>query len=123
LAVEAKQQKTEHYQEGSASRIQNAITVLSDMESKLAEISSSVADMKRRLQTFAETEGEKAKSEVIDRANKEAQDALEQLRQSAQKEADSIVAKGLEETNQLKTKITGRVSQAVDVIVGAVQTV
>jgi len=125
MAVEIKQQTqdTEHYPDKNASKIQTAITVLSDMETKLNEISGSVSDIKRRLQTFAETESEKAMAEIVEQANKEAQSALEQVRQSAQKEADAIVVKGIKETDELKTKISAKVSDAVDMIVKAVQTV
>ncbi len=105
MAVEAKQQEkqtSEHYPDKNASKIQNAINVLSEMETKLGDLSGQVADMKRKLLSFAETESEKAKAEIIDQANKEAQDAIDQLRQSAQKEADGIVAKGIAETNELE---------------------
>lgn len=125
MAVETRQEKQNagHYQDANAAKIQNAITVLSDMESRIGDLSGQVSDMKRRLLAFAETESEKAKIEVIDQANKEAQAALEQLRRSAQKEADGIVAKGMNETNDLKAKISGKVAKAVDIIVDAVQTV
>jgi vacuolar-type H+-ATPase subunit H len=114
---------TERFPDKNAVKIQNAISVLSDMETKLDELSSQVTDMKRRLQTFAESESEKAKAEIVDQANAEAQQALEQARQSAQKEADGIVAKGTADTNVLRARISGKVSQAVDIIVNAVQTV
>jgi len=119
----AAETKVEHYPDKSAAKIQNAITVLSEMESKLTELSGQVSDMKRRLQSFAESESEKAKSDVIEKANAEAQQALDQLRQSAQKEADVIVAKGTSDSNVLRAKISGKVPQAVDLIVAAVQSV
>jgi vacuolar-type H+-ATPase subunit H len=124
LAAQAKQESsTEHYPDKNASKIQTAISVLSDMESKLDSLSESVADLKRRLQTFSETESEKAKTEVIDEANKEAQAALEQVKLSAQKEADAIVSKGMTETDELKKKISVKVPDAVDMIVKSVQTI
>jgi vacuolar-type H+-ATPase subunit H len=125
LTVETKQQRqdAEHYPDKNASKIQTAISVLSDMETKLNELSGSISDMKRRLQTFAETESDKAMAEVVEQANKEAQSALEQVRQAAQREADAIVAKGMQETDELKTKISAKVLGAVDMIVKAVQTV
>lgn len=124
LATASKQQTgVEHYPDKNASRIQNAISVLSDMETKLGDLSTQVSDMKRKLQSFAESGSEKAKADVIDQANKEAQAALEELRQSAQKEADAIIAKGTSETEELRTKIAGKVSEAVDLVVSAVQSV
>jgi vacuolar-type H+-ATPase subunit H len=122
--VQAKQESSaEHYPDKNASKIQTAISVLSDMESKLDSLSESVADLKRRLQAFSETESEKAKTEVIDEANKEAQAALEQVKLSAQKEADAIVSKGMVETDELKKKISVKVPDAVDMIVKSVQTI
>jgi vacuolar-type H+-ATPase subunit H len=122
--AETKQQPgVEHYPDKNASKIQSAISVLSDMESKLGDLSGQVSDMKRKLQSFAESESEKAKAEVLDQANREAQAALEELRKSTQKEADAIVAKGSSETEALRAKIAGKVSDAVDVIVNAVQSV
>ncbi|HXQ92984.1 MAG TPA: hypothetical protein VN739_08260 [Nitrososphaerales archaeon] len=125
LAVEAKTktQGGEHYTDASASKIQNAITVLSEMETRLDDLTSQVADLKRKLLNFAETESEKAKAEVIEQANKEAQDALDLARESAQKEASSIVTKGTADTNELRAKITGKVSDAVNIIVSSVQSV
>jgi vacuolar-type H+-ATPase subunit H len=123
LTSQTKQTNVEHYPDRSASKIQNAIDVLSDMETKLNEVSGQVADMKKRLASFAETEAEKAKGEVIDQANAEAQQALDQLRQSAQSEADAIIAKGMKDTNELAAKISSKVSDAVDLIVNAVQSV
>jgi len=125
LAVEAKTktQGTEHYSDANASKIQNAITVLSEMETRLDDLTSQVADLKRKLLNFAETESEKAKAEVIEQASKEAQDALDLARDSAQKEASSIVAKGTADTNELRAKITGKVSEAVNIIVSSVQSV
>ena len=125
MTVQSKQQEkpAEHYPDKKTSKIQNAINVLSEMETKLGDLSSQVADMKRKLLAFAETESEKAKAEVIEQANKEAQDALDHVRQSAQKEADGIVAKGIAETNELRVKISSKVSDAVDIIVNAVETV
>ena len=123
MATQTKQAGVEHYPDKNASKIQNAISVLSDMETKLGDLTTQVSDMKRKLQSFAETESEKAKSEIIDQANKEAQDALEQLKQSAQKEADAIVAKGTVDTEALRSKISSKVSAAVDIIVNSVQSV
>ena len=125
MAVQTKQsnQSTEHYPDKNVSKIQNAILVLSDMETRLDDLSGQVSDMRKRLVSFAETESEKAKSEILEQANKEAQDAMEEVRQSAQKEADAIVAKGIKDTNELRTKISAKVSEAVDIIVDAVQSV
>jgi len=125
MAVQTKQsnQSTEHYPDKNVSKIQNAILVLSDMETRLDDLSGQVSDMRKRLVSFAETESEKAKFEIREQANKEAQDAMEEVRQSAQKEADAIVAKGIKDTNELRTKISAKVSEAVDIIVDAVQSV
>jgi len=123
LAVQAKTQDAEHYPDKNASRIQNAISVLSEMETKLDDLGAQVSDLKRKLLNFAETESDKAKAEVIEQANKEAQDALDQARESAQIEANSIIEKGILETNELRAKIGNKVSNAVDIIVNAVQSV
>jgi len=125
LAVETKQQQEKHdverYPDKNASKIQNAISILSDMETKLGGLSGQVSDMKKKLLNFAETESEKAKAEVIEQANKEAQDAMEQVRQSAQKDADAIITRGMAETNQLRARISAKVSDAVEIIVEALQ--
>lgn len=113
----------EHYPDPNASRIQNAISILSDMETKLSDLSSQVSDMKRRLASFAESESEKAKAAVIEQANQEAQRALEGLRLSAQKEADVIVQKSTADTNILRARISGKVSEATDIIVNTVKSV
>jgi vacuolar-type H+-ATPase subunit H len=125
LAVEAKTktQGPEHYPDMNATKIQNAITILSQMETNLDDLTTQVADLKKKLLNFAEAESEKAKAEVIDQANKEAEDALDQARESAQNEASLIVAKGTSDTNELRAKITGKVSEAVNIIVGSVQSV
>ena len=125
MAVEAKTkiQGSEYYPDKNASKIQNAITVLSEMETNLDGLSAQVADLKKKLLNFAEIESEKAKAEIIEQANKEAQDALDQARAAAQNEASSIVAKGISETNELREKITGKVSEAVNIIVSSVQSV
>ena len=82
MAVEAKTktQGSEHYPDSNASKIQSAITILSEMETNLDDLSAQVADLKKKLLNFAETDSEKAKAEVIEQANKEAQDALDQAR-------------------------------------------
>ncbi len=125
MAVETKQQQEKHdverYPDKNASKIQNAISILSDMETKLGGLSGQVSDMKKKLLNFAETESEKAKAEVIEQANKEAQDAMEQVRQSAQKDADAIITRGMAETNQLRARISAKVSDAVEIIVEALQ--
>jgi len=111
----------EHFPDKNASQIQQAVSALASMEAKLDELSSQLVDMKRRLSLYAETETEKAKSEVLEQANREAQSSLESVRKSAQSEADDIVAKGDVETEALRGRITGKISSAVDVIVKAVQ--
>ena len=111
----------ERYPDKNASQIQQAISALSSMESKLDDLSSQVTDMKRRLLVFAENESGKAKAEILDAANKEAQSSLDSVRLSAQKEADGIVAKGSVETEKLRQKISGKIDSAVDIIVKAVQ--
>ncbi len=126
MEAETKQQdekNVERYPDKNASQIQTAISVLSDMETGLSGIADQVSDMKRKMLNFAETESEKAKADIIEEANREAQEALEQLRKSAQQEADAIVAKGTEDSKELRAKISSRVSGAVDVIVSAVQSV
>jgi vacuolar-type H+-ATPase subunit H len=125
LAVEAKTQNkgVEHYPDKNALKIQNAITVLSEMEAKLDDLNIQVADLKRKLLNFAETESENAKAQIIEQANKEAQDALEVVRKSAQNDASSIVAKGTSDTNELRAKIGSKVSDAVNIIVNSVQSV
>ena len=112
---------TEHYPDKQASQIQLTVSSLSEMESKLDELSSQVADMKRRLLIFAEMLAEQAKSEILEDANKEAQAALESVRQLAQSEADEIVSKGKIETEALRKRISGRLSSAVEIIVKAIQ--
>jgi vacuolar-type H+-ATPase subunit H len=77
--------------------------------------------MKRRLSIFAETQADQAKTEIIEDANREAQAALESVRQSAQSEADDIVSKGSTETEVLRKRISGKLSSAVDIVVRAVQ--
>ena len=119
----ATETNVEHYPDKNASKIQNAISVLSEMETQLNELSGQVSEMKRRLLAFADTESEKAKAEAIDQANSEAQQAMEQVRQSAQKEADAIIAKGTSESNALRSRMSSKVPQAVDVIVSAVLSV
>ena len=123
MAVEAKTKTEEHYQDKNALQIQNAISVLSEMETRLDDLTTQLADMKRKLLNFAETDSEKAKAEVIEQANSEAQHALDQTRQAAEKEASSIIAKGNSDTNELRAKIAGKVSEAVDIIVNSVQSV
>ncbi|MDA4112074.1 MAG: hypothetical protein OK439_06010, partial [Thaumarchaeota archaeon] len=86
--------KEDRYPDSNASKIQNAISVLSEMEARLDDLSNQVTEMKRKLMNFAETESEKTKSQVIEDANREAQEALEGVRRSAQMEANAIIAKG-----------------------------
>jgi len=112
---------TEHYPDKRASQIQLAVSMLSEMEGKLDELNSQVTDMKRRLSIFAETQADQAKTEIIEDANREAQAALESVRQSAQSEADDIVSKGSTETEVLRKRISGKLSSAVDIVVRAVQ--
>ena len=112
---------TEHYPDKNASQIQQAVSALASMEGKLDDLSSQVADMKRKLLVFAETEAEKAKTEILETVSKEAQDALESVRQSAQNEADGIISKGSSETEALRKRISGKITVAVDIIVKAVQ--
>ena len=125
MALEAKTQnkEAEHYPDKNALKIQNAITVLSEMEAKLDDLNIQVADLKRKLLNFAESESENAKAQIIEQANKEAQDALEVVRKSAQNDASSIVAKGTSDTNELRAKIGSKVSEAVNIIVNSVQSV
>jgi len=113
--------KEDHYPDSNASKIQNAISVLSEMETKLDELSNQVSDMKRKLLNFAESESDKSKSEVIEEANREAREALEAVRRSAQMEANSIIAKGSSDMEALRSKISGKVSGAVDIVVSSVQ--
>ncbi|MDA4130390.1 MAG: hypothetical protein OK457_06430 [Thaumarchaeota archaeon] len=110
-----------HFPDSNAAKIQTAISTLSEMEKGLDELNDQVAEMKRRLLSFAESESEKAKSSVIDEASREAQEEMEKVRRSAQMEADSIVAKGSSELEVLRSKIRGKVSDAVEIIVSAVQ--
>ena len=111
----------EHYPDSNASKIQTAISVLSQMEAGLDDLSSQVSDMKRKLTSFAETEANRAKSEVIDEANREALELLEGVRRSAQTEADSIVSKGSADLEVFRAKMVRKVSAAADIIVNAVQ--
>ncbi len=111
----------EHYPDSNASKIQTAISVLSQMETGLDDLSSQVTEMKRKLTSFAAVEAEKAKSEVIDEANREARDQLEAVRRSAQMEADAIVSKGSANLEVFRAKMVRKVSAAADIIVNAVQ--
>jgi vacuolar-type H+-ATPase subunit H len=112
---------TEHYPDKHASQIQLAVSALAEMEGKLDELSSQVVDMKRRLLIFAETQADQAKAEIIEDANREAQAALESVRQSAQSEADEIVSRGSTETEALRKRISGKISSAAEIVVRAVQ--
>ena len=123
MAAQASQENKveEHYPDSNASKIQTAISVLSQMETGFDDLSNQVSDMKRKLSSFAESEAEKAKSEVIDEANREAQEQLDGVRRSAQTEADSIVSKGSADLEVFRSKMIRKVSAAADIIVNAVQ--
>jgi vacuolar-type H+-ATPase subunit H len=114
-------QAEEHYPDKQSAKIQSAIASLADMESRLDELNNQVADMKRRLVSFAETQAEQAKAEIIEKASQEAQTAMDAVRNAAQSEADAIVAKGSSDTEALRRKIGGKIDQAVDIIVKSVQ--
>jgi vacuolar-type H+-ATPase subunit H len=91
------------------------------METALDELSNQVSDMKRRITSFAESESERTKAEVVDQANGEAQQQLEDVRRSARMDADHIIAKGKADLEVFRAKMQERVSAAVDIIVKAVQ--
>ncbi|MDG6995369.1 MAG: hypothetical protein JRN52_05555 [Nitrososphaerota archaeon] len=124
MAVETSQSgQVEHFPDKNAEKIQNAIAILSDMESKLDELGSQVSEMKRKLIVYAETEGEATKSEIIEQAKKEAESATDSVKKAAAKEAEAIAKKGESETEALRKRIEMSISQAVDLIVSAVQSV
>lgn len=79
--------------------------------------------MKRKLIVYAETEGEATKSEIIEQAKKEAESATDSVKKAAAKEAEAIAKKGESETEALRKRIEMSISQAVDLIVSAVQSV
>ena len=91
------------------------------METGLDELSSQVSDMKRKITAFAESESEKTKAEIVEEANREAQQQLEEVRRSAQMEADHIISKGSADLESFRSRMMGRIPAAVDVIVNAVQ--
>jgi vacuolar-type H+-ATPase subunit H len=121
LTAETTQGIEEHYPDSNASKIQSAISILSQMETALDDLNNQVSDMKRRLTSFAETESEKTKAEILEQANIEAQQQLEDVRRAAQMEADHIIAKASSDLEAFRTRMKGRVSAAVDIIVNAVQ--
>ena len=121
MTTDSTQTMEEHYPDSNASKIQSAISVLSQMETALDDLSNQVSDMKRRLSSFAESESEKSKGEILDQANKEAQQQLEDVRRAAQLDADHIIAKGSTDLEAFRARMKGRVSAAVDIIVNAVQ--
>ena len=124
LAVETSQSgQAEHFPDKNAEKIQNAIAILSDMESKLDELGSQVSEMKRKLVVYAETEGEATKSEIIEQAKKEAEYAIDSVKKAAAKEAEAIAKKGESETEALRKRVAMSLSQAVELIVSAVQSV
>ena len=104
----------------NAARIQNAISVLAVMEKQLDDLSAEVADMKRKLQLYAETEADLAKAEILDSARREADEKLNSVRASAREEADKIIQRGNSDTERLRSKVSGSLPSAVDLIVKTV---
>jgi vacuolar-type H+-ATPase subunit H len=126
LTVETNHQKNvgeEHYLDKNTAAIQNVISVLSDMETQLDELGSQVSEMKKKLVQYAETEAEQAKNEILDQARKEAEEKLEAVRASARSEAEKIISRGEVDTQNLRSRVSGNLSSAVDLIVRAVQSV
>lgn len=124
MTLETSQRKeVEHFQDKSAAKIQDAIKVISEMESSLNELSSQVTEMQRRLVLHAENEAEAAKGEIIERARKESEAAIEAVKAATSKDAEVIVKKGESETEALRKRITSKISEAVDLIVKVIQTV
>jgi vacuolar-type H+-ATPase subunit H len=117
------QAREEHYRDANAAKIQGTISVLAAMESQLDELASQVAEMKRKLHQSAEAEAEKAKSEILDSARKEADDKLETVRAAAKLEADKIVSKGDSDAQALRSRVSKNLPDAVDLIVKTVLSV
>lgn len=124
MTVETSQSRAEeHYPDKNAERIQNAISILSEMEAKLDELGSQVSEMKRKLVIYAESEADAAKAVLIDQAKKEADSLIEKVRRDAMKEAETIARKGDSEMEALRKRVAASVSKAVELIVKAVQSV
>ncbi len=113
----------EHYPDANAAKIQNAIAVLSEMESKMDELSSQVSEMKRKLVFFAESEAEETKNQIVDSARKEADQAIEAVRMAANKDAEEIRRKGDTEAGALRRRVASKLSKAVELVVNAVESV
>ena len=116
-------QSSEHYPSKNESTIQNAISSIAAMEKDLDDLSSQVAEMKKKLLAFAEQKADEANAEIIDKANKEAQAYLDSVKKDAEAEAEKIIQKGDKDTEALKKRVSGNISSAVDIIVKSVLTI
>jgi vacuolar-type H+-ATPase subunit H len=102
------------------SSIQEAVEYIASMEKQIDELSGQVADMKKKLKAYAEDISERAKSEVVEAANKESEEYLRGVRASSEAEAKNIVSRGDLDSEALRKRVSGKIPRAVDVIVQAV---
>lgn len=104
----------------SASRVQEALTILERMEKDLDEVERWVSEAKRILLGLAASEGEKAMSEALNEANAVAQERLEKARLEAEKEAERIIQQSRSELDRLKAKIERSMEKAITLAMDAI---
>ena len=104
----------------TTSKIQEAISTLSEMEKELDEVKSRISDMKHILQTAAIEEAEKARVVALEQANTLAQEKMAKVRTDAEKEAAEIVSKSKSTFQSLKERIDEKFEQAVQKVVKVV---
>ena len=101
-------------------RVEQAIDILSILESSLQKVEEKIAEMKRSLATLAKEDGEKAKAQTLSMVAKIADKEAELSMGSTKLEASRILKNEEKEVKKLRSRIDASLEEAVKIVMKTV---
>ncbi|WOV93758.1 MAG: hypothetical protein R1F52_03775 [Candidatus Nitrosoabyssus spongiisocia] len=95
------------------SKVQNIVKSLSILESDIASLDATVADMKQDLKSKSQQEISRIMEQIHQLATKEAESIIEKAKSEANAESDKILAAGKAQLADIKSKIEANFDDAV----------
>jgi vacuolar-type H+-ATPase subunit H len=100
--------------ESNVSMVEGIINTLSEFETNVENINSSIEELKKRMLSHSNSEIEQLREKIIKLANEEAQGILDDAKNESEKESLSIQEEGEKNYNLIKNNIEKNHDKAID---------
>lgn len=100
--------------ESNVSMVEGIINTLSEFETNVENINSSIEELKKRMLSHSNSEIEQLREKIIKLANEEAQGILNDAKNESEKESLSIQEEGEKNYNLIKNNIEKNHDKAID---------